>query len=88
MLYDKKMGDGEVCRITHYRCYLLNATDNIVSVDTMQTDQGEEGALHAARGMLAAVHKYAHAVEVWDRAILVGRITNGARPPDDTEPAD
>jgi hypothetical protein len=63
-----------------YRCYLLNGTDNIISVDTIRSEQGEEGALQQARDLLRTRYKAAHALEVWDRAILVGRIDNEIRP--------
>jgi hypothetical protein len=64
----------------YYRCYLLNGTDNIISVDTIRSEQGEEGALEQARDLLRTKYKEAHALEVWDRAILVGRIDNEVRP--------
>ena len=49
-------------------------------VDTIQSDLGEAGALDMAREMITKRFKGAHAVEVWDRAISVGRIENEAKP--------
>ena len=66
--------------MTHYRCYLFNADNNIVSVDTIQSDLGEAGALDKARAMMTTTYRDAHAVEIWDRAILVGRIENKTNP--------
>jgi hypothetical protein len=63
----------------HYRCYLFNADDNIVSADTI-TSETNEGALALAREKFRDTWKEAHAVEVWDRALLVGRMQNEAAP--------
>jgi hypothetical protein len=63
----------------HYRCYLFNAHDNIVSADTV-TSETPEGALNLAREKLRKLWREAHAVEIWDRATLVGRIQNDIPP--------
>jgi len=63
----------------HYRCYLFNAHNNIVDADTI-TNETPEGALSLAREKCRTRWKEAHAVEVWDRATLVGRIENDTSP--------
>jgi hypothetical protein len=63
----------------HYRCYLFNADDNIVSADTIMSEAPDH-ALALAQDKLRTAWKEAHAVEVWDRATLVGRIDNDTPP--------
>lgn len=66
--------------MTHYRCYLFDETDRIVSVDTIRVHvdivvtERENVALEQARQLLSANYAKAHVAEVWDRSLLVGRI--------------
>ena len=58
-----------------YRCYLLNVSDNIVSVDSVQAD--EDGvAMVMATGLLREQHPTSAAMEVWEQRRRLGRIEN------------
>jgi hypothetical protein len=64
----------------HYRCYLLNASDNIVSVDSVQAE--EDGlAMSLAGGLLRERYTNMAAIEVWEQKRCLGRIAgDGATP--------
>jgi hypothetical protein len=60
-----------------YRCYLLNYSDNIVSVDSLQADEDKIAMVIATR-LLRQQHPTSAAMEVWDRSRRLGRIDNNA----------
>lgn len=58
-----------------YRCYLLNWSDNIVSVDSLQAE--EDGvAMVMATSLLREQHPTNAAMEVWEQRRRLGRIEN------------
>jgi len=58
-----------------YRCYLLNYSDHIVSVDSVQAE--EDGiAMAMAASLLTQQHPTSAAMEVWERRRRLGRIEN------------
>jgi hypothetical protein len=64
----------------HYRCYLLNTSDNIVSVDSLQAD--DDGlAMSLAGGLLREKYTNMAAIEVWEQKRCLGRIAGGDYPP-------
>jgi hypothetical protein len=60
---------------SHFRCYLLNAADNIVSVNSVQA-QDDVAAIEMAGQLMLSKHSAFAAIEVWDCARLVGKITS------------
>jgi hypothetical protein len=60
-----------------YRCYLLNYSDNIVSVDSLQADE-DNIAMVMATSLLRQQHPTSAAMEVWDQSRRLGRIDNSA----------
>ena len=60
-----------------YRCYLLNYSDNIVSVDSLQADE-DNIAMVMATSLLRQRHPTSAAMEVWDQSRRLGRIDNSA----------
>ena len=60
-----------------YRCYLLNYSDNIVSVDSLQADE-DSLAMVMATSLLRQQHPTSAAMEVWDLSRRLGRIDNNA----------
>lgn len=60
-----------------YRCYLLNWSDNIVSVDSLQADE-DDTAMVMAVGLLREQHPTNAAMEVWEQGRCLGRIENDA----------
>lgn len=58
-----------------YRCYLLNYSDNIVSVDSVQAD-GDAIAMAMAASLLREQHPTSAAMEVWEQRRRLGRIEN------------
>jgi hypothetical protein len=60
-----------------YRCYLLNYSDNIVSVDSLQADE-DNIAMVMATSLLRQQHPTSAAMEVWDQSRRLGRIDNDA----------
>jgi hypothetical protein len=59
----------------HFRCYLLNAADTIVSVDSVEAEE-DALAMFLARQLIAGRHSEFAAIEVWDHARCVGKIAN------------
>lgn len=58
-----------------YRCYLLNWSDHIVSVDSLQAD--DDGiAMVMAASLLREQHLTSAAMEVWERKRCLGRVDN------------
>jgi hypothetical protein len=60
-----------------YRCYLLNWSDNIVSVDSVQADE-DDTAMVMAVSLLREQHPTSAAMEVWEQRRRLGRIENDA----------
>jgi hypothetical protein len=68
----------------HFRCYLLNSRDSIVSVDSVEAGD-DAGAMELASRLILARHAQFAAIEVWDRARRVGKILSPeSRPPLDS----
>lgn len=59
----------------HYRCYLLNTNDNIVSVDSVEADD-DVGGMSLGGELLRQRHEQYAAIEIWHGKRLVGRIAN------------
>ena len=57
----------------NFRCYLLNATDKIVSVDSLDAE-GDGAAMEMAGQLILSKHAEFAAIEVWDRGRCVGKI--------------
>ena len=64
----------------HFRCYLLNTTDKIVSVDSVEAE-GDETAMEPAGQLILSKHAEFAAIEVWDCARCVGKIASPTRKP-------
>ena len=60
-----------------YRCYLLNWSDNIVSVDSVQAKE-DDAAMVMAISLLREQHPTSAAMEVWEQKRRLGRIENDA----------
>ena len=60
-----------------YRCYLLNHSDNVVSVDSVQAEE-DSVAMVMATSLLRQQHPISAAMEVWDQSRRLGRIDNDA----------
>jgi hypothetical protein len=58
-----------------YRCYLLNYSDNIVSVDSVQAEE-DDIAMVMATSLLREQHPTSAAMEVWEQRRRLGRIEN------------
>jgi hypothetical protein len=68
----------------HYRCYLLNASDNIVSVDSVQAD--DDGlAVSLAGGLLREKYTNMAAIEVWEQKRCLGRIAGESTTPSELD---
>jgi hypothetical protein len=66
--------------MSHFRCYLLNAEDKIVSVDSVVAED-DGAAMQMAGQLILAKHAEFAAIEVWDCARRVGKIPSPiARP--------
>lgn len=60
-----------------YRCYLLNWSDNIVSVDSVEADE-DDTAMAMAISLLRDQHPTSAAMEIWEQKRRLGRIENDA----------
>jgi hypothetical protein len=58
-----------------YRCYLLNYSDHIVSVDSVQAEE-DDIAMVMAASLLTQQHPTSAAMEVWEQRRRLGRIEN------------
>jgi len=58
-----------------YRCYLLNYSDHIVSVDSVQAEE-DDIAMVMAASLLRQQHPTSAAMEVWEQRRRLGRIEN------------
>jgi hypothetical protein len=70
--------------MSHFRCYLLNSADQIVSVDSVDAES-DARAMEAAAQLIMTKHANYAAIEVWDRARRVGRVL-GPEPHVNVEP--
>jgi hypothetical protein len=61
--------------MTHFRCYLLNPANKIVSVDSVEAET-EVGAVALAGQLIRAKYVEFAAIEIWDRARLIGKVRN------------
>jgi hypothetical protein len=68
--------------MTHYRCYILNASDNIVSVDSVEADE-DPLAISLAGGLFRERYRTFAAIEVWNQKKLIGRINSEVEKPSD-----
>jgi hypothetical protein len=60
-----------------YRCYLLNWSDNIISVDSVQADE-DDTAMVMATSLLREQHPGSAAMEIWEQKRRLGRNENDA----------
>jgi hypothetical protein len=67
-------------KMSHFRCYLLNTADKIVSVDSLQA-QDDVTAMEMAGQLILSKHTEFAAIEVWDCARCVGKILSPAPKP-------
>jgi hypothetical protein len=63
-----------------FRCYLLNATDKIVSVDSLEAES-DAAALEMAGQLIFSKHAEFAAIEVWDLARCVGKVSSPTSKP-------
>ena len=61
--------------MSYFRCYLLNGADAIVSVDTLEAE-GDAAAMEMAGQFILSKHAEFAAIEVWDCARCIGKISN------------
>ena len=61
--------------MSYFRCYLLNTADKIVSVDSLEAE-GDGAAMEMAGQLILSKHTEFAAIEVWDCARRVGKITS------------
>jgi hypothetical protein len=66
--------------MSHFRCYLLNSADKIVSVDSIEA-KTDATAMEMAGQLILAKHAMFAAIEVWDRARCVGKVTSPTAKP-------
>jgi hypothetical protein len=59
--------------MSYFRCYLLNASDKIVSVDSVEA-QDDNAAMEMAGELILSKHTEYAALEVWDCARCVGKV--------------
>ena len=62
--------------MSHYRCYLLNSSGSILSVDSVEADDDDMAVFLATRLLRVKYTEFA-AIEVWERKRLIGRIASG-----------
>lgn len=58
-----------------YRCYLLNWSDHIVSVDSLRAED-DDIAMVMAASLLREQHLTSAAMEVWEQRRCIGRVDN------------
>ena len=68
----------------HYRCYVLNASDNIISVDSVEAAE-DALAMSLAGGLLRERYSKFAAIEVWNQKKLIGRINSATAKPSSLE---
>ena len=62
-------------KMSHFRCYLLNTADKIVSVDSLEAES-DGAAMEMAGQLILSKHSAFAAIEIWDCARCVGKITS------------
>ena len=70
------LGDGCTVRsfvMSYFRCYLLNASNKIVSVDSVEA-KDDAAAMEIAGQLILSKHTEFAAIEVWDCARCVGKV--------------
>jgi hypothetical protein len=66
--------------MSYFRCYLLNSSDKIVSVDSLDAED-DGAAMEMAGQLILSKHTAYAAIEVWDCARCVGRVLSPATKP-------
>jgi hypothetical protein len=66
--------------MSYFRCYLLNASDKIVSVDSLEA-QDDVAAMEMAGQLILSKHTDYAAIEVWDCARCVGKVLSPTQRP-------
>jgi hypothetical protein len=61
--------------MSYFRCYLLNSADEIVSVDSLEA-QNDRTAMEMAGQLILSEHTEFAAIEVWDCARRVGKVSS------------
>lgn len=61
--------------MSYFRCYLLNTANKIVSVDSLEAE-GDATAMEMAGQLILSKHTEFAAIEVWDRARCVGKVSS------------
>jgi hypothetical protein len=61
--------------MSYFRCYLLNTADKIVSVDSLEAE-GDAAAIEMAGQLILSKHAEFAAIEVWDCARCVGKVSS------------
>jgi hypothetical protein len=61
--------------MSYFRCYLLNSADEIVSVDSLEA-QNDRTAMEMAGQLILSKHTEFAAIEVWDCARRVGKVSS------------
>ena len=64
----------------NFRCYLLNATDKIVSVDSLEAEN-DASAIEMSGQLILSKHTEFAAIEVLDCARCVGKVKSPAAKP-------
>jgi len=67
--------------MSYFRCYLLNTSDEIVSVDSLEA-QNDDAALEMAGQLILSKHAQFAAIEIWDRSRCVGKVKSPTDRPD------
>lgn len=60
-------------KMPHFRCYLLNSADKIVSVDSLDAED-DDAAMEMAGQLITAKHSRLAAIEVWRGASARSRV--------------
>jgi len=66
--------------MSYFRCYLLNTADKIVSVDSLEAE-GDGAAMEMAGQLILSKHAEFAAIEVWDCARCIGKISSAQDKP-------
>jgi hypothetical protein len=66
--------------MSYFRCYLLNTADKIVSVDSVEA-RDDAAAMEMAGRLILSKHTDFAAIEVWDCARRVGKVSSPTQKP-------
>jgi hypothetical protein len=80
-LPDKSASNSRRDKMPHFRCYLLNSADQIVSVDSVEATD-DSAAMEMAGQLILSRHSKFAAIEIWDRARCVGKVLSPNSKPD------